>query len=51
VLGTVDRPVWQRGRKKPWRPDELIKHLYLFREALRFEPMPSWVPEEDLEAP
>jgi hypothetical protein len=42
VIGTLDRPDWQRGTKSPLTIHEMVEHLHDFREVLRFELVGGW---------
>jgi hypothetical protein len=43
VLGTFDRPVWQRGRRTALTIQEMLDNLHDFREVLRFELRQEWL--------
>jgi hypothetical protein len=46
VMGTLDRPVWRQSRREPMPAGELLNHLYVFEEVLRFRPEHyGWVRE------
>ena len=46
VMGTVDRPIWRRSLKTPMPIQELLDHLHVFKDALKFEPVHyGWVKE------
>lgn len=44
VLGTVDRPVWQRGTRGDLTPQEMLDNLHDFKDYWKFEPGPRWGP-------
>ncbi|MGI8827132.1 MAG: hypothetical protein ACR2JC_16130 [Chloroflexota bacterium] len=44
VVGTVDRPVWQRGNRGDLSVQEMLDNLHDFKDYLRFEPAPRWAP-------
>lgn len=39
VMGTIDRAVWRRSLKTPMPISELLDHLHVFKDALKFEPV------------
>ena len=45
VIGTLDRPDWQRGTRSPLAIREMIKHLHDFREVIKLEPVGGWQSE------
>jgi len=44
VVGTVDRPVWQRGNRGALTLQEMLNNLHDFKDYLRFELGPCWAP-------
>jgi hypothetical protein len=44
VVGTVDRPVWQRGNRGDLTIPEMIDSLHDFKDYVRFERAPRWTP-------
>ena len=44
VVGTLDRPDWQRGRKIPLTNREMLASLHDFGEVVEFKPSPRWIP-------
>ena len=46
VIGTLDRPVWQRSRQDPLTIQGMVDNLHDFKEVLRFEPVQRWVLNE-----
>jgi len=44
VVGTVDRPVWQRGNRGVLTLQEILDNLHDFKDYLRFELGPRWAP-------
>lgn len=44
VLGTVDRPVWQRGNRGDFNSQEILEHLHDFKDYWHFELGPRWGP-------
>jgi hypothetical protein len=44
VVGTLDRPDWQRGRKNPLTNKEILAVLHDFKDVVRFKPSPGWIP-------
>ena len=44
VVGTVDRPVWQRGNRGTLTLQEMLDNLHDFKDHLRFELGPRWAP-------
>lgn len=46
VLGTVDRPDWQRGKESPVPMRESLEYLHDFKQVLHFEPAGGWVRED-----
>jgi hypothetical protein len=45
VVGTLDRPDWQKGVKGPVSVPEILEHLHDFRQVLNFEPVGGWQPD------
>jgi hypothetical protein len=46
VMGTMDRAVWRQSLKDPMLISELLDHVHIFEQVLRFEPEHyGWVPE------
>jgi hypothetical protein len=46
VMGTLDRTVWRQSLEQPILMGELLDHLYVFKQVLRFEPEHyGWVRE------
>jgi len=46
VMGTMDRAVWRQSLKDPIPIGELLDHVHVFRQVLRFEPEHyGWVRE------
>ena len=43
VIGTLDRPDWQRGVTCTMMPQDMIEALHDFKDVIRFEPPRSWV--------
>ena len=44
VVGTVDRPVCQRGNRGVLTPQEMLDNLHDFKDYLRFKLGPRWAP-------
>ena len=44
VVGTVDRPDWQRGRKTPLTNEEMLAALHDFKDMVKYTPSPRWIP-------
>ena len=44
VLGTVDRPVWQRGNRGDLTVPEMLENLHDFKDYWQFKPAPRWAP-------
>ena len=44
VVGTVDRPDWQRGRKTPLTNEEMLAALHDFKDVVKYTPSPRWIP-------
>jgi hypothetical protein len=42
VIGTLDRPDWQRGTQSPLPIREMVERLHDFIEVLRFELVGGW---------
>lgn len=42
VIGTLDRPDWQRGSQSPLPIREMIECLHDFRDVLKFELVGGW---------
>ncbi|MBI4321453.1 MAG: hypothetical protein HY675_23415 [Chloroflexi bacterium] len=42
VIGTLDRPDWQRGGQSPMPIREMVEHLHDFKEVVRFEITGGW---------
>ena len=46
VMGTMERAVWRQSLKDPIPIGELLDHVHIFRQVLRFEPEHyGWVRE------
>ena len=43
VIGTLNRPVWQRSRENPVTIQEMLDNLHDFNEVLRFELRRGWL--------
>jgi hypothetical protein len=46
VVGTLDRPDWQKGVKGAVSVAEMFDHLHDFRQVLNFEVTGGWQPKE-----
>ena len=46
VVGTLDRPEWQRGRRTPLTNQEMLAALHDFEDVVKFTLLPSWIPRE-----
>lgn len=46
VVGTLDRPDWQKGVNTPVLVTEMLDHLHDFREVLNFKVTGGWMPKE-----
>jgi hypothetical protein len=46
VIGTLDRPVWQRGLQNPLTIENMLDNLHDFKEVLRFELAQWWTRNE-----
>lgn len=44
VLGTEDRPAWQRGRRGETTGQEMLDNLHDFKDYWNFELGPRWGP-------
>ena len=44
VVGTVDRPDWQRGRKTPLTNEEMLAALHDFKDVVKYTSSPRWIP-------
>ena len=42
VIGTLDRPDWQRGTQSPMPIREMVEHLHDFKAVVRFELVGGW---------
>jgi hypothetical protein len=48
VLGTMDRPDWQRGTQEQLSLEEMLRTMHEFKEYVQFEvEAPGWVPQDD----
>jgi hypothetical protein len=46
VIGTCNRPDWQRGRLVAMRTQEMIDVLHDFKDVVQFQPLHGWGREE-----
>ena len=44
VVGTLDRPDWQRGRVTPLNNKEMLDALHDFKDVVKYEPLRGWIP-------
>lgn len=44
VCGTMDRPVWKLGQRKPLSPAAAIEQMCIFKAVLNFAVHGGWVP-------
>ena len=48
VMGTFDRAVWRQSLKTPMPVSQLLDHLHIFKQGLKFEPAHyGWVRDRD----
>jgi hypothetical protein len=49
VVGTFDRPNWQKGVNAPVPVTEMLDYLHDFKQVLNFKVTGGWMPKEEAE--
>lgn len=49
VVGTFDRPDWQKGVNASVPVEEMLEYLHDFKQVLHFEVTGGWMPKEEAE--